>query len=417
MVKSIQYFKNGYNIDKDILNKQKNVIIVLYKEEGNMKQFILNNFISIVGLIMLLVFLIPDKSNNKKQRILFFLIVILVTVELIFANIDLYLSFRESFTPWRLFTSAVGYTVRPMIAYVVLGLTFNLTKHEKLYEWLCLPLLINTLCSFSVFFCKWCFYFTEDNHWQSGTVFPQFSYFFISFYIGMILIDNIINIKVKNVFFSFVTLIGTLIVVCGMIFESKFSIFGVSRSSVILAVIFFFLFYQSKIYYNDIDAIQYLARHDGLTGVYNRYAFDVFCEELKNSSSPLGFLILDVDYFKEINDQYGHVTGDLVLKKVANNLSTLFHGFRIIRFGGDEFVVLLENLSIEDSNFVISKIVELNKTLMMSKNNKMPSVSVSAGLAFSNQGYDESLYANADKALYQRKNSNRRGCTLFEVEK
>ena len=54
---------------------------------------------------------------------------------------------------------------------------------------------------------------------------------------------------------------------------------------------------------------------------------------------------------------------------------------------------------------------------MMSKNNKMPSVSVSAGLAFSNQGYDESLYANADKALYQRKNSNRRGCTLFEVEK
>jgi diguanylate cyclase (GGDEF)-like protein len=307
----------------------------------------------------------------------------------------------------------MGYTIRPMIGYFILGLTLNLRKEKKLFHYLAIPLAINALCSFSGFFCDWCYSFSSTNVWSAGTIFPYFSYFFISLYLVLIVVDVIFNSNRRSGFFILITVLGVLIIVLGMLFENLYGIFGVSRNSIIISVIFFYVFYQNREYFRDKDAIQYLARHDGLTGIYNRYAFDVFSEELKSSKKPMGFLILDIDNFKKINDNYGHVVGDVILKKVALLLEKTFEQYKVIRLGGDEFVVLLENQTIDCANDIISTIGYINKELVSGDIAKMPTVSVSAGLSFSEAGFDDNLYENADSALYDRKNTTRRGCTLY----
>ena len=88
------------------------------------------------------------------------------------------------------------------------------------------------------------------------------------------------------------------------------------------------------------------ARHDALTGVFNRHYFnELIAQEVIRSSRynhPIGLLMIDVDRFKEINDRYGHQTGDLVLREIATVLrATVRKSDMIVRYGGDEFLVVL----------------------------------------------------------------------------
>ena len=94
------------------------------------------------------------------------------------------------------------------------------------------------------------------------------------------------------------------------------------------------------------EKLAYLARHDPLTGVYNRYSLDELLEqEVKRSqryNHPIGFLMVDVNRFKEINDRFGHQLGDRVLQKVATLLTEQVRETDIVaRYGGDEFLIIL----------------------------------------------------------------------------
>ncbi len=88
------------------------------------------------------------------------------------------------------------------------------------------------------------------------------------------------------------------------------------------------------------------ARHDALTGVFNRHYFnELIAQEVLRSSRydhPIGLLMIDVDRFKEINDRYGHQTGDMVLQEIAAVLqATVRATDMIVRYGGDEFLIVL----------------------------------------------------------------------------
>ncbi len=88
------------------------------------------------------------------------------------------------------------------------------------------------------------------------------------------------------------------------------------------------------------------ARHDALTGVFNRHYFnELIAQEVLRASRynhPIGLLMIDVDRFKEINDRYGHQTGDMVLKEIADVLrTTVRQTDMIVRYGGDEFLIML----------------------------------------------------------------------------
>lgn len=173
--------------------------------------------------------------------------------------------------------------------------------------------------------------------------------------------------------------------------------------------------------YNDIFEIKnaneamlrYQAEHDPLTGIVNRGGFEQLKTMFRMNQNPLGFLIIDVDKFKLVNDGYGHEVGDQVLKKVAKLLKESFRSSDYpARIGGDEFAVLLPGMTESQSEMVEKKIASLND-ILMHPDDGLPQVSLSAGGAFSENGFTDDLYKRADEALYEVKENGRCGCKFY----
>lgn len=174
--------------------------------------------------------------------------------------------------------------------------------------------------------------------------------------------------------------------------------------------------------YNDIYEVnaanevllRHKAEHDPLTGVINRGAFEQMREILKASPEPLAFLIIDVDKFKLVNDGYGHEVGDRILKKVAKHLTDTFRSKDYVaRIGGDEFAVIMTNCTREMRMVIRSKVQSMNQFLQIPEDG-LPPVSLSVGVAFSDKGFPEELYNQADRALYHVKENGRCGCQFYD---
>lgn len=154
------------------------------------------------------------------------------------------------------------------------------------------------------------------------------------------------------------------------------------------------------------------AEYDALTGILNRRAFDQICRNSAEQKEKLAMLLIDMDNFKSINDTYGHSGGDIALKELARILTETFRsGDFVARIGGDEFAVILPGCPAEAGNTIIDKVSRINEELSGLQDIK--NVSVSVGVAFSEVGYNEKLFKNADEALYQVKENGRHGCRIF----
>lgn len=160
-----------------------------------------------------------------------------------------------------------------------------------------------------------------------------------------------------------------------------------------------------------------LAEHDPLTGLINRSGFASLVQQLRNVSASVCFVMMDIDYFKLLNDTYGHEAGDSVLKRVAGLLIAEFQETdHIIRMGGDEFAVLITGVSARRcKSALVHKIEQINRQLK-TKTDSVPASSISAGAAFSPHGLPEYLYRQADSALYRAKTTNRGTCCFFSSE-
>ncbi len=167
--------------------------------------------------------------------------------------------------------------------------------------------------------------------------------------------------------------------------------------------------------------LHYQAETDFLTKLPNRFAFDRRVEEniataIRNNSY-LSLLMIDIDNFKSYNDEYGHDTGDIILKKVAQTIadSLLRKTDFAARYGGEEFVILLPDTDI-NSIFSIAEKVRTN--IQHSEFGKVNSMTVSIGIA-SLQGNElnaTDLLKRADKALYMAKNSGRNNSQIFHAQ-
>jgi len=162
------------------------------------------------------------------------------------------------------------------------------------------------------------------------------------------------------------------------------------------------------------------ANTDALTNVANRRAFNHFCEQFDSGSQKLYqeklvAMMLDIDFFKEINDTYGHSVGDIVLQKVANLLrSNTKSTDRIFRMGGEEFLILLPDTEIENAQIVAERIRLAIEEMVTDKNGSTISITTSIGMAEVLME-DISLISTiqlADKALYDAKRSGRNRVVL-----
>ncbi len=160
--------------------------------------------------------------------------------------------------------------------------------------------------------------------------------------------------------------------------------------------------------------IRHEAEHDALTDALNRGSFEKILNIYESGEKPFAMIICDVDIFKHVNDTYGHATGDQILKKVANLLKTTFRSIDYVcRIGGDEFAVIMVDVNQELSYTVSDKIEVINDELF-NPTDGLPAVSLSVGVAFTDRkDPGESIFKDADKALYQVKQNGKHGCGFY----
>lgn len=187
---------------------------------------------------------------------------------------------------------------------------------------------------------------------------------------------------------------------------------GLFMINILILTAFFTAFIAFIIYL--LKKFEYQAHHDKLTGLANRKCFAERFEKLKEkavlSGNNIGLIFIDINKFKEINDNYGHDIGDRVLENIAAKMTNNLKEEDIIaRLGGDEFLIALSNLNSKTKIIKVAKrlIKELNGFLVIE--DQKIEASVSCGVSFypDDSSELEKLIKNADSAMYKAKRENK----------
>ena len=168
------------------------------------------------------------------------------------------------------------------------------------------------------------------------------------------------------------------------------------------------------------SALLYQAQHDLMTGLYNKATtedkIDAALSAPATNSHRHVFFIVDLDYFKLINDRFGHAFGDAVLSQAASKIADLFRAEDILgRIGGDEFVIFMKNVRTEKLAFLKAQEICDTLTETYQQNGRECKLTASVGIAISGQDgttYDE-LYRHSDTALYAAKENGRNRFSFY----
>ena len=160
--------------------------------------------------------------------------------------------------------------------------------------------------------------------------------------------------------------------------------------------------------------IRHQAEHDALTEALNRGSFEKILNIYDNGESQFALILIDVDTFKSVNDTYGHAVGDAILKKVTRLLKQAFRSIDYVcRIGGDEFAIVMVEMTRNLKYTIEEKITFVNAELGKEEEG-IPAVSLSVGVAFADrENPGESIFKDADKALYHVKENGRNGCHFY----
>ena len=165
------------------------------------------------------------------------------------------------------------------------------------------------------------------------------------------------------------------------------------------------------------------SNRDGLTGVFNRrYLEQTISKEffrIKRYGGTLSFILLDLDYFKNINDQYGHLAGDEVLRQTADVLSLCIREADTLgRYGGEEFGIILPETRLEGALVLAERLRQniLKKKIFHNEHQIKLTVSVGVAELTDDMERYECLIDRADSALYRSKEQGRNQVNAFLPE-
>ena len=380
-----------------------------------MKELIACNFVPVAGCIMMAAFVLWNERISRLKRRFFAATLLLFVISLIMRNADIITSEYEHYTIRRAVYSAFGYCTRTLVVYGLIGTDFNLKrkKMRRLYTVLGFPVLITVFSAFSVFVTDKVYSFTDDNHFQSGPL-GWLNYLSLILYMMIIVAMTALDIYRKR-YRHAIMLSGTLtMMIAAVLFEYfSFRPFS-SECAVTMALMLYLFFFQNDEFINEKKSLEHKAMYDALTNLYNRAGYDALLKRLsKETDIMVAMLVIDIDRFKEVNDTYGHDVGDRILKNTARLLKVTFRSSDyVIRYGGDEFVVIMVGIT-ENLAFVVKNKIESINVQMENPIANIPRTSVSAGLAFSEKGVSQELFKKADEALYETKTTTRRGGTVY----
>lgn len=164
------------------------------------------------------------------------------------------------------------------------------------------------------------------------------------------------------------------------------------------------------------EILQLMSSTDDLTGLMNRREMNKRAPELINQAKryrhTIALLMIDIDHFKKVNDSFGHLEGDRVLKKFGQRLQNFGRQTDLIaRFGGEEFIMLLPDTDVSDVNLFAERLHKLVSEIEV--NNTPITISIGVTMGDGDQNLDE-LTKQADDVLYQAKNNGRNRTEFYQ---
>ncbi len=194
---------------------------------------------------------------------------------------------------------------------------------------------------------------------------------------------------------------------------SSFSYFDIMISE-LLAI------FKTKYQYNEKEFMSVL---DGLTGLYNRRQFEISLEQeyyrTRRHPADFSMAILDIDFFKKVNDTYGHQYGDYVLKTVSDIMKQTFRKTDLLyRYGGEELVAILPETSIDGAIIPIQRLRRTVEEYDFNYNGVKAKVTVSIGLTMNYTEFDTpaEMLKSADESLYKAKENGRNRVVMYEQQ-
>ena len=166
---------------------------------------------------------------------------------------------------------------------------------------------------------------------------------------------------------------------------------------------------------------EFMSVLDGLTGLYNRRQFEIGLEQeynrTKRHPSDFSLAILDIDFFKKVNDTYGHQYGDYVLKTVASLMKQAFRKTDLLySYGGEELIMIMPETNIEGAIIPVQRLRRMIEEYDFDYNGVKAKVTASIGLTMNYQEFNSpaDILKSADEALYKAKESGRNRVVLHE---
>lgn len=189
--------------------------------------------------------------------------------------------------------------------------------------------------------------------------------------------------------------------------------FASHRLEVITGVFNVYQNYQSLLDYSERDALTDLYNRKTFDEQFARYSSNMLVAAQNNIEESQQWLaVIDVDHFKQVNDRFGHLYGDEVLILLANVLRSAFRSNdRVFRFGGEEFVVLLRSISLEEARSALNQFREAVQQYPFPQ---VGQVTVSIGFVCASAGSPVEILGQADQALYYAKEHGRNQVCFYE---
>ena len=263
------------------------------------------------------------------------------------------------------------------------------------------------------------FFIASIITFTSALVFVLHDQFRLIWFYLLVIVVFILSNSSKGMLYTFISM--AIIVTCNTFIDLKLSQEAIKSATIGLIICAFLLkVYTDKVtnYENILNdnnrELKLLATTDGLTGIINRRYFDEvskkYFETAQRYKNDISLLIMDLDYFKNVNDTYGHGVGDELLIMFVEKIKPIVRRSDIFaRIGGEEFAILLFNTDAKDATAFAEKVCKEIRDISIACEKEDITITTSIGVSQNREidGSFKDIFLRSDKALYQAKDEGR----------
>ena len=346
------------------------------------KWFIEMNFSTLIIIVYMSVFLLINSIFPKKINNVFGKSLVLTVIEMIAYCAELYTASFDNPTILRIFFSAVGYSVRPMIIYLFVKLLLRDKKlNKRIQRLILLPVPINMIIAFSAFFTDVAYSYDLSNNFVRGPLGFSTHIVCIIYLIAMMVL-TVKKFCNKDYSEGLLIFLIVFVNVLAMIMESFAGMHGVIRNAYSLSIVLYFSFFCVENF-----------KRDSLTGARNRQC--LYIDSEKHKAELTAVVSVDLNDLKKINDIQGHAKGDEAICTVVNTIMKVIpKGCTLYRTGGDEFMILC----IKTEQSIVEKMLDDIRLEM-----KNTSYTCALGAAYITSEDFDRVCARADAEMYKDK--------------